>query len=324
MVAYVSDQGHPVTAKACKVAGIPSTRLRILPTRFEDNYSLRGSTLEAAIKSDLQKGLIPFYVCVTIGTTTSGTTDNIQEIRSVLSQFAPKCWLHGDAAWAGAYGILPECRSTTTADAGLLDSYSTNAHKQLLTNFDCTGTWFIDRRWVYSALSFMDAEYLKNAASDRGAVVDYKDWQLVFGRRFRALKLWIVFRSHGLNGLKAHLRHGIQLAEQLKERIIAEERNGEGVEFSVQNYGLVLFRLYHSDASIRSRQRNNVSEHNKFQLEILENINKEGKIFLVHSTLSGRVVLRLALGGFDQTNDDINFAWNTIKRHALVVTKKTN
>ena len=151
----------------------------------------------------------------TIGTTSTTAVDPLPEIGAICAEYG--VWLHVDAAYAGAAAVCPELR---WSHAGLeyADSYCFDPHKWLLTGFDCDAFWVADRGELIEALTVMP-EFLRNAATESGAVIDYRDWQVPLGRRFRALKLWFVLRWYGVEGLRAHIRSGVALAARFADRV---------------------------------------------------------------------------------------------------------
>ena len=149
-----------------------------------------------------RRGYTPVLVCATVGTTSTTAVDPLAELGPICQKHG--VWLHVDAAYAGVSAVVPELRALQ-AGVEWADSYTTDAHKWLLTGFDATLFWVADRAALTGALSILP-EYLRNAATDAGAVVDFRDWQIPLGRRFRALKLWFVLRWYGAEGLRAHIR----------------------------------------------------------------------------------------------------------------------
>ena len=181
---------------------------------------MRADHLAYEIVKDKNDDLIPFFVAATVGTTSTTAIDPVTEVGWVASNF--DAWTHVDAAFAGSAALCPEMRFL---NEGLetADSYVFNPHKWMLTNFDCSAFYVADRASLNEALS-ITPEYLRNPASESGAVVDYRDWQVPLGRRFRALKLWFVIRHYGLEGLRAHIRRHIAWAAELTEWVEADAR----------------------------------------------------------------------------------------------------
>jgi aromatic-L-amino-acid decarboxylase len=210
-------------------------------------------------------------------------------------------WLHIDAAYAGVAAVCPELRWVNDGVAEYADSYATNPHKWLLTNFDCTTMWVADRAPLVAALS-IQPEFLRNNATSSGAVVDYRDWQVPLGRRFRALKLWAVLRWYGAEGLREHIRTGMAQAASLAGWVAADQ------EFELhepQTLGLVCFRprwpaLSEEDADTAT-------------LRLMESLNNSGDLYLTHTKVAGRVVLRMALGGTRTEQRHVESAWQAIR-----------
>ncbi|GAM91628.1 hypothetical protein ANO11243_096800 [Dothideomycetidae sp. 11243] len=207
MIALGSDQTHSGAQKATMITG---TRYRAIKTYPSDNMALRGPALRSTIEDCLAKGLYPFHLTVTLGTTNTCSVDDFEEIAAVKADY-PDLWIHVDGAYAGAALVLPEYQHLTTHFPSF-DSFDVNLHKWLLVNFDCSCLFVQNRRDLTDALSITPS-YLRNTFSDSGLVTDYRDWQIPLGRRFRALKIWFVMRTYGLEGMRAHIRRHIALGE---------------------------------------------------------------------------------------------------------------
>lgn len=207
LVALGSDQSHSSTQKAAIIAG---TRYRSVPAYKSDNFGLTGKALRKKIEELKAKGLVPYFLTVTLGTTSTCGVDNFEEIASVLRDY-PDVWVHCDAAYAGAALVLPEYQHLSKQMAPF-DSFDMNMHKWLLTNFDASCLFVQRRRDLTDALSITPS-YLRNQFSDSGLVTDYRDWQIPLGRRFRALKIWFVIRTYGVEGMKAHIVHHMKLGD---------------------------------------------------------------------------------------------------------------
>ena len=201
-------------------------------------------------------------------------------------------WLHVDAAWAGSAAVCPELRRPFAGLDGA-DSYCFNPHKWLLTNFDCTCFYVADRAPLLEALSILP-EYLRNEATASGAVIDYRDWQVPLGRRFRALKLWFVIRSYGVEGLRAHIRGHVALAEQLEASIRAD---GRFVLAAPRSLALVCFAHVDGDDATQ---------------RIIDGANASGALYLTHTRVHDRLVARLAIGGVSTTAEHVAAAWSRI------------
>lgn len=289
---YVSSQTHSSLEKAGRIAGIGAHNVRVVDV---DPVSLAmdPAHLRALVEADIAAGATPAMVCATIGTTSTTAIDPVPEIGRLCREHG--IWLHIDAAYAGVAAICPELRWINDGVAEYADSYATNPHKWLLTNFDCGVLWVSDRKPLIDALSILP-EYLRNPASESGEVIDYRDWQVPLGRRFRALKLWSVIRWYGAEGLRQHIRTGIALAQRFAD-LVAADPDFELLE--PHPFGLVCFRPLRT---------------NEETMALLERINDSGALYLSHTKVNERVFLRMAIGAPLTTSDHINKAWATIQR----------
>ena len=288
LIAYTSSQAHSSVEKAAKIAGIGSDNLRQVDV--DDNFAMSPAALRNAIKADKARGAKPFFVMATVGTTSSTAIDPIARIAPICNR--EKIWLHVDAALGGSAAVCPEFR---WMQAGLenADSYCFNPHKWLLTNFDCDCFYVADRATLINTLT-VAPEYLKNRATESGEVFDYRDWQVPLGRRFRALKLWFVIRHYGREGLRQHIRHHVHLAQLFAAWV---ERSGDFELSAPLTLNLVCFR-HKSDDKTNER--------------LLEAINATGKIYLTHTKLRGRYVLRMAIGATLTQHQHVEAAWQLI------------
>jgi len=205
LVALGSDQAHSSTKKAANIAG---TRYRGITAQRSNQYAITGKDLRAKVEEIQSKGLHPYYLTVTIGTTNTCAVDDFASIAQVAKDY-PDIWIHCDAAHAGAALVLPEYHQLSQ-QMTLVDSFDMNMHKWLLTNFDASCLYVQKRRDLTDALSITPA-YLRNQFTDSGLVTDYRDWQIPLGRRFRALKIWFVIRTWGVQGLQQHIKHHLNL-----------------------------------------------------------------------------------------------------------------
>jgi len=306
MVVYASSQAHSSVTKAAMIAGIArgpadAAAVRLIPT--DDQCRLDPVALSAAIREDISNNKRPIFVAATVGTTGVTAVDPVPAIAHVLSTFPSPIWLHIDAAHSGAACICPEFRWMLDG-VEHADSICMNPHKWLLTNFDCGCLWLADPHEATAALS-VTPEYLKNAASDSGQVVDYRDWQIPLGRRFRSLKLWFVFRAYGISGLQSYIREHIRLAALFESWVSADER------FEVTNQrtvNLVCFRLRSGDTDTAT---------------LMNAVNQSGRAYLTHTILpptakiaSGALVLRLAISGTATTQAHLTQTWDLIRTYA--------
>lgn len=286
LVAYASKEAHSCIEKAAKMALV---KLRILdPDR---TGALCGETLKAAIENDTNMGLTPFFVVATLGTTASCVFDNIQEIGTVCQQFK-SIWFHVDGAYAGNSFILPEMRKFKVG-LEFADSFNTNPNKLLLTNFDASAMWVKDVMSLTTALN-VDPLYLQH---DHNAI-DFRHYGIPLSRRFRALKLWFVFRSYGIAGLQAYIRNHIRLAKRFENLVKQDKR------FEVRNdvnLGLVCFRLKRSDPINR---------------ELLARINHSGRFHMTPAMVRGKYIIRFCVTYEHATEEHIDNAWEQIKAFA--------
>jgi aromatic-L-amino-acid decarboxylase len=292
---YVTSEGHSSIEKALRIAGLGQEALRLVDT--DDRLAMRPEALRAAIEADRAAGKVPAIVAATIGTTSTTAIDPLPKIGPICQEQG--VWLHVDAAYAGAAAVCPELRWT---HAGLeyADSYCFDPHKWLLTGFDCDAFWVADRAELVQALSVLP-EYLRNAATAAGAVIDYRDWQVPLGRRFRALKLWFVLRWYGAEGLRAHIRSGVAQAAQLADWIAADPR----FELTAPHpFSLVCFRLRADDATNE---------------ELLRRVNDSRVLFCTHTRVRGQFTLRMAIGAPSTRIEHVRTAWEEIQRHATVL-----
>ncbi|XP_007050140.2 PREDICTED: tyrosine decarboxylase 1 isoform X1 [Theobroma cacao] len=303
LVVYASDQTHAALQKACQIGGIHPENCRLLKANSSTNYALSPELLNETISQDLAHGLIPFFLCATVGTTSSTAVDSLLALGKIAKSNG--MWFHVDAAYAGTACVCPEFRHYIDG-VEEADSFNMNAHKWFLTNFDCSALWVKDRRALVQALS-TNPEYLKNKASQANMVVDYKDWQIPLGRRFRSLKLWMVLRLYGLENLQCYIRNHIKLAKHFEDLITQDSR------FEVvtpQIFSLVCFRLLPPD-----------DEHhgNKLNHELLDAVNSTGKVFISHTVLSGKYILRFAVGAPLTEEKHVNAAWKVLQDKATAL-----
>ncbi len=292
LVAYASEHAHSSALKAIKIAGLLPEQLRLVPT--DDEHALDPDALRALMRDDLIEDRRPFFVQATAGTTSSTAFDPIEAIADVCKDYG--AWLHVDAAFAGVAAVAPEFRFVND---GLhrVDSYTLNPHKWLLTNFDCSMFWVADRQPLNAALS-VTPEYLRNAASDGGAVIDYRDWQIPLGRRFRALKLWFVIRSHGAEGLRAFVRSHVEMAQGLHRRL---DTHDAYEIVAPTRLSLVTFRHVGGDAENE---------------RVRDAINESGRAYLTHTVLDGRTVLRAAIGAVRTEPRHVDELFALLDQHA--------
>ena len=246
--------------------------------------------LAAAIEKDRADGLTPFFVCATVGTTSSNAIDPVPQIGEVCREHG--LWLHVDAAMSGTAALCPEFRHIHKG-VEHADSYCFNPHKWMFTSFDCDCFYVADRRALIQTLSVLP-EYLRNKATESGAVIDYGDWHIPLGRRFRSLKLWFVLRHYGI-GLQFHIREHIRLAQEFASWVEKDAR----FELAVRPpLNLVCFRLKSGD---------NANQ------KLMDALNNSGDLYLTHTRLHDRFTLRMCVGQTNTTERHVEKAWRRIQ-----------
>nr|AZM69446.1 tyrosine decarboxylase [Asarum sp. XW-2018] len=307
LVVYSSDQAHAALQKACQIAGILPANYRLLKTDSSTNFALSPDAVSKAIFDDSQAGLIPFFLCATVGTTSSTAVDPLSALGKIAKE--NDMWFHVDAAYAGSACICPEYRHYIDG-VEEADSFNMNAHKWFLTNSDCSALWVKDQSALIQSLS-TNPEYLKNKASQANTVVDYKDWQIPLGRRFRSLRLWMVMRLYGLKNLQSYIRGHIKLAIQFEELVVADPRFEVVVP---RTFSLVWFRLLPPQDDEDNGYRLNYS--------LLESVNASGKLFMSHTVLSGKFILRFAVGAPLTEEKHVREAWTLLQDKATTLLGK--
>lgn len=298
LTAYISTQTHSSLEKAVKIAGIGKNNLRLIDV--DENLAMRPELLEEAIKKDLAEGNTPFFVCASVGSTSTNAMDPLQPIGEISRKY--KLWMHIDAAMSGTAAICPEHRHFLNG-VELADSFSFNPHKWMFTNFDCNCFFVANRAVLIKTLSILP-EYLKNKATESGAVFDYRDWHIQLGRRFRSLKLWFVIRHYGIQGLQHHIREHIRMAQEFAEWVNASD---DFYLVAPAPLNLVCFR-HQSD--------------NTFNQKLMETINKRGKMFFSHTVINGQFVLRMCIGQTYTQPHHVRQAWEIINQTASELKKQ--
>ncbi len=299
LVAYASSQAHSSIEKAVGIAGLGRQNLRLVDV--DDDFAMRPEALARQIELDRQAGLIPCFVCATVGTTSSNALDPLPEIGAICRREG--LWLHIDAAMSGTAALCPEFRHIH-AGIEFADSYCFNPHKWMFTNFDCDCFYVADRAALIKTLSVLP-EYLRNKATESGAVIDYRDWQIPLGRRFRALKLWFVIRYYGVQGLRYHVRRHVALAQEFARWVEQDER----FELAVPPpLNLVCFRHRGGEAINQA---------------LLERLNASGKLYLTHTRLNDHFTLRFCVGQTHTEAQHVANAWQQIQETAAALEERS-
>ncbi|MFM7808389.1 MAG: aminotransferase class V-fold PLP-dependent enzyme [Planctomycetota bacterium] len=289
LVAYTSADAHSSVEKAARIAGIGQEWVRKVP--IDARGEMDSTALGRMMDDDATSGRRPFFVAATAGTTACGAFDPVPAIAEHATRHG--AWLHVDAAWAGAAALCDEFRAPIIAGAEHADSWGFNPHKWMLVNFDCHAFWVADRGALVRALSVLP-EYLRNAATESGKVIDYRDWQVPLGRRFRALKLWMTLRMLGAEALRRRVREHVAWADAFAALVKGDDRFELLREPSLS---LVCFALKSGDAATES---------------LLARVNATGRAFLSHASVRGRHAMRLAVGGTLTERRHVIEAWKLI------------
>ena len=293
LVAYSTSQAHSSIEKGLRIAGVGAGHIRIVP--HDENFAMRPAALTEMIAQDRAAGLIPFFLCSTHGTTSSLAFDPTTKLGEICQR--ESIWIHLDAAMSGIAALAPEYR---WVNAGLeaVDSYSTNPHKWMGVNFDCNLYWTTDRVSLLGALSILP-EYLRSSAAESGAVIDYRDWQIPLGRRFRALKLWFAIRCDGVESFQTMIRSHIELTQELAG-LVADDHRFEIVAPHRLNLLCIAVRNDDLDAANAATE------------SLLERANASGKAIFTKTVLDDRKVLRFSIGARSTERRHVLDAWQLL------------
>lgn len=313
LVVYGSDQTHSALQKAAQIAGIHTKNFRAIKTAKSNSFGLCPNSLRDAVHADVEAGLVPLFLCATVGTTSTNAIDPIGPLCEVAKDF--NIWVHVDAAYAGSACICPEFRHFINGIEGA-NSFTLNAHKWFLTTLDCCCLWVKDPSALIKSLS-TNPEFLRNKATDSKLVVDYKDWQITLSRRFRAMKIWLVLRSYGVANLRNFLRSHVKMAKLFEELV----RNDNRFEvMAPRNFALVCFRVlpWPNDISVA----NHVEPVNELNKKLLESINESGNVYMSSTVVDGAYIIRCAIGATLTEERHVIRAWKVIQEHADALLSK--
>ncbi|KAG8942318.1 hypothetical protein FRC03_003326 [Tulasnella sp. 419] len=310
LVIYGTTMTHSLGSKAALILGLS---FRALDAHKEDGFGLRGETLRVALEEDEKAGKKPFILIVTVGTTSSGAIDRLDEVTGV-AKANPDLWIHVDAAWAGVALACPEYREQCYLDPinQYAHSFCTNFHKWGLVNFESSGMWVRDRTLLTEALD-VTPEFLRTKHGDAGTVIDYRNWQLALGRRFRSLKLWFVLRSYGVEGFRAHIRRGIELANHF-ESLMKTSKLFEVV--TPRSFALVVFRVV-PPVGLESKAPTleDINKINRAFHSLLSARSKE--VFIIQTDLAGMYCLRFVVGAERTQASDVDHAFKVFQEEAV-------
>jgi aromatic-L-amino-acid decarboxylase len=286
MVVYASSQAHSSVEKGCTIAGIGHLRV----VDVDEEFAMDAASLQTMVDADREAGLTPIAVVSVIGTTGTTAVDPIAQIGRIATRHG--LWHHVDAAYAGTAMLAPEFRHHQDGVESV-DSYSFNPHKWMMVNFDCSVLWVADRRPLIDTLSILPP-YLRDGTSDDVGNIDYRDWHVPLGRRFRALKLWWVIRSYGAEGIRAVVRDHVRLADDLAVRLEADDR----FEL-VAPHPFALVCFLHRNGNDPTR-------------DLAEAMNASGSVAVTHTSVAGTDFVRVSIGQTHTGQEHVDALWSLI------------
>ena len=295
---YTSEEAHSSIEKAAIVLGIGQRGVTKIPTN--EAFTMDHKLLAQRVEEDIDRGVKPVCIIPTIGTTSTTSIDPVKEISAICKRYA--IWLHIDAAYGGSAAILDEMRPLFSGWEEA-DSIVVNPHKWLFTPLDCS-VLYCRRPEVLRQAFSLTPEYLRT--EEQNSVTNLMDYGVSLGRRFRALKLWMIIRALGTERIASIIRNHIAYAKRL-EKIIKSTPNFEilaPVPFST-----LVFRFCPENSS-------NTSEINNFNEKLMETVNQTGQVFLSHTKLRGKFGIRLTIGNIKTTWQDVALAWNIVQQKA--------
>ena len=295
---YASEQTHSSIDKAVRLAGIGQNNL--VKVKTDSDWAMCPSSLQSAIETDRANGLLPAGVIGCIGGTSIGASDRLDQILEIAKQ--NDLYSHVDAAWAGSAMICPEFRSIWKG-VEMADSLVFNPHKWLGANFDCSVQFLKEPKDQIKTLAIKPS-YLQTLEQD--GIDNYSEWCIPLGRRFRALKLWFLMRSHGLDGLQERIRNHIKWAGEAAEEI--EHLDNFSI-ITPPMFSLFTFRFEPPGQDADQKTR-----------DLIEKINADGRIYLTQTTHDGKFVIRFTIGQFDTTRADVKLAIEVIEELAGCLT----
>jgi aromatic-L-amino-acid decarboxylase len=296
---YCSEHAHSSVDKATILIGIGHDGLRKIPA--DEAFRMRPHALEAAIAEDRRAGIVPLAVVATVGTTSTTSVDPVEAIAEICSREG--VWLHVDCAYAGVAAIIPEYRHILRG-VDRADSVVVNPHKWLFTPFDLSA--FYTRRMDVLVGAFaLTSEYLRT--SEAGAVRNLMDTGVQLGRRFRALKLWMILRYFGAEGIRSRLGEHMRLARLFASWV---DEHPDFERLAPVPFSVVCFR---SKPKGREWTEDELETRNQ---QLLDRLNATGEVFLSHTKLDGRFVLRLAVGNLRTEERHVRRAWELIQQLA--------
>jgi aromatic-L-amino-acid decarboxylase len=295
---YTSEHAHSSVEKAAITLGIGKNGVKKIAVDSE--FRMEPGALETAIKEDIRNGWLPFCVAATVGTTSTTSVDPVLEIAQISKRY--NLWLHVDAAYAGPVAILPEM-SWVLDGCELADSIVTNPHKWLFTPIDLSAFYCRKPEVVKKAFTLVP-EYLKTSVDD--SVTNFMDYGVQLGRRFRALKLWMVIRYFGRKGLEERIRQHLDWAQEFAGWI---DSSPDFERMAPTPFSTICFR-----AAPQNFATTDDEEIDDLNARLLEAVNQTGLTFLSHTKLNDRFTLRLAIGNLKTRKEHLEQAWELLRR----------
>ena len=290
---YASTGTHSSIDKAMWVAGLGQDNLVKIAT--DENQALDNDALRAAIRADREAGMVPAGIVACVGGTSTGATDDVEAVCKIGAE--EDLYVHVDAAWAGTAMICPEFR-TLWQGVEAADSMVFNPHKWLGASMECSAHFVRDPESLVRTLA-IHPEYLKTYGKE--GFVNFSEWSVPLGRRFRALKLWFLLRAYGLDGLRSRIRNHVAWAQELAEMLSAEP------DFEIATPPVLsLFSFRHVPQGFDG----DLDEHNR---KLVDAINDDGRIYLTQTLHDGRLVIRFVAGQFEMQREDMLTAFVTIR-----------
>lgn len=297
LILYCSEHAHNSIDKGALTLGIGLDGIRKIAAN--ERFEMNPEDLENKIKDDIANGYKPFCVVATVGTTSTTSVDPVEEIADIADNY--DLWLHIDSAYAGVTAMIPEMKWITKG-WDRADSIVINPHKWMFTPMDLS-VYFTRKPEILKSAFSLSAEYLKTNQDTE--VENLMDYGIQLGRRFRSLKLWFIIRYFGVDGLAERIKHHIDLAQELKGWI----KNSKDFELMAPvPFSTVCFR--YNPGNKTEEELNTINE------KLLEDINASGKIFLSHTKLHGKFIIRLTIGSIRHQKHHVEEAWNLIKEIA--------
>jgi aromatic-L-amino-acid decarboxylase len=296
---YASDQGHSSIEKAMIVLGLGEAN--VVRVRSDDAFRMDASALREAIRADLRRGYRPMAVVATVGTTSTASVDPVEEIAAVCAEH--RLWLHVDAAYGGAMGVLPEGRALLHG-VELADSVVINPHKWMFVPLDFSAL-YTRRPEALRAVFALTPEYLRGDASGDAAAIDYMDYGIQLGRRFRALKAWMALRAFGREGMESRIREHCRLAATLAERI---ERTPDFTLAAPVSMSIVCFRF--DPGTLNAEACDRLNE------DIVAAVNASGDAYLTHTRLRDRTAMRIGFGNVLTTERHVEQVWGRVVKES--------